>query len=230
MPREADELEYCNGNGEGGSEERSEPKAKSTWRAALATRKARSNVSKAGEPNNLKDLAQKHHVAVKAANALLLRKDMVRKETTSSVQTEQKASKVLGVVFMIFVICWAPFFLVNILQVLCVDCHFSPTLFTVFVWLGYVSSTLNPIIYTVFNKVFKLTFLKLLCCRYSHLHRGRRRSNHSVTLGLMSRCTAVSSSAATANGSGTSSSHSGVITCSPVCRNNSGGHVEESMC
>jgi len=34
----------------------------------------------------------------------------------------------------------------------------------VFLWLGYTSSTLNPIIYTVFNREFKNTFLRLLRC------------------------------------------------------------------
>ena len=33
-----------------------------------------------------------------------------------------------------------------------------------FLWLGYSSSILNPIIYTVFNRAFKRTFLRLLTC------------------------------------------------------------------
>ncbi|XP_076453478.1 5-hydroxytryptamine receptor 2A-like [Babylonia areolata] len=186
-----------------------------------------------GEPRRLKELVRKHHVALKAANILLMRKDVLRKDT-NAVQTEQRASKVLGVVFMIFVVCWAPFFLVNILTVLCADCYFSPTLFTVFVWLGYVSSTLNPIIYTVFNKVFKLTFLKLLCCRYGLLHRGRRRSqlaaSSSVPAGFGF---GFGSSRGGISSAGTSSSHSGLLTCSSFCRNGGGSsdvHLEESIC
>jgi len=35
----------------------------------------------------------------------------------------------------------------------------------VFLWLGYLSSTLNPIVYTVFNREFKRTFVRLLRCR-----------------------------------------------------------------
>jgi len=38
------------------------------------------------------------------------------------------------------------------------------TTFQVFLWLGYMSSTLNPIVYTVFNSEFKRTFLRLLRC------------------------------------------------------------------
>ncbi|KAK7477112.1 hypothetical protein BaRGS_00031598 [Batillaria attramentaria] len=211
--RDITEFEHCNGNEENleGS-----PRRGTCWRTA-----ARKSLQQAdscdGEPKRLKELVRKHHVAVKAANILLMRRDFVRKEN-SSVQTEQKASKVLGVVFMIFVVCWAPFFLVNILTVLCVECYFPPTLFTVFVWLGYVSSTLNPIIYTVFNKIFKLTFLKLLCCRYGLLHRGRRRSN-GAGFALTGR-----------GGSGGSNSHSGLITCNSFCGHGASNDMEESMC
>ena len=43
-----------------------------------------------------------------------------------------------------------------------------------FLWLGYSSSILNPIIYTVFNRAFKRTFLRLLTCR---LQRSSGRSD-----------------------------------------------------
>ena len=125
------------------------------------------------QPKRLTDLVRKHCLA---ANLLLLRKDAVGREVknpSSTVKTEQKASNVLGVVFIIFVMCWAPFFVVNIMTVLCQTCRISPTLVTVFVWLGYVSSTLNPIIYTIFNKIFKMTFIKLLFCRYGLLNHNR---------------------------------------------------------
>ncbi|ESO85908.1 hypothetical protein LOTGIDRAFT_82265, partial [Lottia gigantea] len=92
------------------------------------------------------------------------KKDSVKK--VNSVKTEQKATKVLGVVFLIFITCWAPFFIANIMTVLCKSCQLDTTMVTVFVWLGYVSSTLNPIIYTIFNRIFKMTFLKLLKCQY----------------------------------------------------------------
>ncbi|RUS91085.1 hypothetical protein EGW08_001110 [Elysia chlorotica] len=176
------------------------------------------------EPARLRELVRQHHVAVKAANILLMKRNgsggpppplgrgehggsnsldggsmrhrsfptrslpptpssstynSVRRD--NSVRTEQKASKVLGVVFMIFVICWAPFFTVNILTALCTTCSFERTLVTAFVWLGYVSSTLNPIIYTIFNNIFRSTFIKLLCCRYRLLHRSRTASTAVTT-------------------------------------------------
>ena len=34
--------------------------------------------------------------------------------------------------------------------------------FKVFLWLGYLSSTINPLIYTIFNNIFRRTFNRLL--------------------------------------------------------------------
>ena len=88
-----------------------------------------------------------------------------------TVNTERKAVKVLGAMFALFVACWTPFFCVNLAsaQIVCREaCHrFDALLFKCFLWLGYLSSVCNPIIYTVFNKAFKRTFLRLLttgCC------------------------------------------------------------------
>ena len=153
--------------------------------------------STARTPARLRDLIRKHHI-VRGGAKFFSRNDnkqhpvpgsgkyvvcqgqghghSVRRD--NSVRTEQKASKVLGVVFMIFVVCWAPFFTVNILTAICGRC-LSPdddVIFTAFVWLGYVSSTLNPIIYTIFNNIFRTTFIKLLCCQYRLMHRVRSRS------------------------------------------------------
>lgn len=139
-------------------------------------------------PKRLKGVVSKHQNALKAAGMLLLRKGDTMQQTSpqhynsdqEDVNTEQRASKVLGVVFAIFVICWAPFFIVNIMTVLCKeDCQFEPLLVTAFVWLGYVSSTLNPIIYTMFNKTFKMTFLKLLKCQYRTIQKSLRVRWHS---------------------------------------------------
>lgn len=87
----------------------------------------------------------------------------------NSVATEQKASKVLGIVFFTFVLCWSPFFILNILFAACPDCEVPKDVVVVCLWLGYVSSTINPIIYTVFNQTFRAAFIRLLlfrCRRY----------------------------------------------------------------
>lgn len=102
---------------------------------------------------------------------------MVRTVGTNQVVNEQKATKVLGIVFFCFVICWTPFFILNILFAFMDQSYFHPYLATTFLWLGYVSSTINPIIYTVFNKTFKRAFWKLLTCK---CHFSRHVSLHST--------------------------------------------------
>lgn len=84
------------------------------------------------------------------------------------IRLEQKATKVLGVVFFTFVILWAPFFVLNLVPTVCGDCeqHISHWVFDVVTWLGYASSTVNPIFYTIFNKVFRQAFKKVLLCQY----------------------------------------------------------------
>ncbi|CAH2005410.1 unnamed protein product [Acanthoscelides obtectus] len=81
---------------------------------------------------------------------------------------EQKATKVLGVVFFTFVVLWAPFFILNLLPTFCDECdkgldNWAVQLVT---WLGYASSMVNPVFYTIFNKVFRQAFKKVLTCKY----------------------------------------------------------------
>lgn len=97
----------------------------------------------------------------------------------NAVATEQKASKVLGIVFFAFVICWTPFFILNIYFAACPTCQVSDHLANVCLWLGYVSSTINPIIYTIFNRTFKAAFIKILKCNYNFDHRHVR--SHSMS-------------------------------------------------
>nr|CAD7258609.1 unnamed protein product [Timema shepardi] len=84
------------------------------------------------------------------------------------IRLEQKATYVLGVVFFTFVILWAPFFVLNLLPTLCAECerNIHHGVFDFVTWLGYASSMVNPIFYTIFNKVFRQAFKKVLLCRY----------------------------------------------------------------
>jgi hypothetical protein len=93
---------------------------------------------------------------------------------SSAVRNEQKAVKVLGVVFVIFVIAWFPFCIMNLLQGVCKRCYINPNILNGFVWLGYVSSTINPLVYTIFNRNFRLKFIALLKCHCLHSSARRR--------------------------------------------------------
>lgn len=92
------------------------------------------------------------------------------RRTMQSISNEQKASKVLGVVFFLFVIMWCPFFITNVTAVVCDHSICDPALMTglmnVFVWVGYLSSAVNPLVYTLFNKTYRAAFARYMCCRY----------------------------------------------------------------
>lgn len=75
----------------------------------------------------------------------------------------------------VFLFCWAPFFTISIISAICIRqeaysgfCQIHPTLLACFVWLGYINSFLNPIIYTIFNVEFRRAFNRLLLCSASH--------------------------------------------------------------
>ncbi|XP_053573048.1 alpha-2Db adrenergic receptor-like [Bombina bombina] len=78
-------------------------------------------------------------------------------------QREKRLTFVLAVVIGGFVICWFPFFFTYSLESVCRGrCGISHALFNFFFWIGYLNSSLNPVIYTVFNRDFRKAFKKLL--------------------------------------------------------------------
>ena len=105
----------------------------------------------------------------------LTSKQVLSKRTANN---EKKASKVLGIIFAVFVILWSPFFIVNIVYVICVPCQESitPPIVASLVWLGYLSSLANPIIYTMFNTSFRRAFINIITCKLKR--RNARQSTH----------------------------------------------------
>uniref|UniRef100_A0A8B9R2I8 5-hydroxytryptamine receptor 2A n=1 Tax=Anas platyrhynchos TaxID=8839 RepID=A0A8B9R2I8_ANAPL len=86
-----------------------------------------------------------------------------------SLNRDQKASKVLGIVFFLFVVMWCPFFITNVMAVICKEsCNEEVVggLLNVFVWIGYLSSAVNPLVYTLFNKTYRSAFSRYIQCRY----------------------------------------------------------------
>ncbi|XP_060887786.1 alpha-2 adrenergic receptor [Labrus mixtus] len=77
---------------------------------------------------------------------------------------EKRFTFVLAVVMGVFVVCWFPFFFSYSLHAVCRDyCKIPDTLFKFFFWIGYCNSSLNPAIYTIFNRDFRRAFQKILC-------------------------------------------------------------------
>ncbi|XP_012987999.1 5-hydroxytryptamine (serotonin) receptor 2C, G protein-coupled-like 1 [Esox lucius] len=93
-----------------------------------------------------------------------------RRGMMQAIKNERRASKVLGIVFFLFLIMWCPFFITNVTYVLCQGSCNEPLLaelLNVFVWVGYVSSGVNPLVYTLFNKTYRRAFSSYIRCQYN---------------------------------------------------------------
>ncbi|KAK6468481.1 alpha-2C adrenergic receptor-like [Huso huso] len=77
---------------------------------------------------------------------------------------EKRFTFVLAVVIGVFVGCWFPFFFLYSLTAICpATCQTPDAVFKFFFWIGYCNSSLNPVIYTIFNQDFRRAFKKILC-------------------------------------------------------------------
>ena len=82
-----------------------------------------------------------------------------------SLTKERRAARTMAIIMSAFVVCWLPFFVIYVAFPFCKRCEqaVDPNVVLFIVWLGYVNSTLNPIIYNVFNIDFRRAFHILLC-------------------------------------------------------------------
>lgn len=78
---------------------------------------------------------------------------------------ERKATKTLGVIMGAFTACWLPFFILALIKPFCKDECIPHWLSSLFLWLGYANSFLNPIIYARFNRDFRTPFKEILLFR-----------------------------------------------------------------
>ncbi|XP_041826734.1 5-hydroxytryptamine receptor 4 isoform X3 [Melanotaenia boesemani] len=81
----------------------------------------------------------------------------------SRMRIETKAAKTLAIIMGCFCLCWAPFFITNVVDPFI---HYSVPwqLWTAWLWLGYINSGLNPFLYAFLNRAFRRAFLMILCC------------------------------------------------------------------
>lgn len=90
-----------------------------------------------------------------------------RAKWTGSVLMEIKLARTLSIVIGAFILCWGPFFIINIVSYYCrLKCKYEVAI-RVIKWLQYASACVNPVIYTIRNREFRFTFHQLIFrCSY----------------------------------------------------------------
>ncbi|XP_053946747.1 5-hydroxytryptamine receptor 1 [Anastrepha ludens] len=98
---------------------------------------------------------------------------------------EKKASTTLGIIMSAFTICWLPFFILALIRpfVESETVHVPHSLSSLFLWLGYANSLLNPIIYATLNRDFRKPFQEILYFRCSSLNTMMRENYYQDQYG-----------------------------------------------
>ncbi|XP_061541665.1 5-hydroxytryptamine receptor 4 isoform X5 [Phycodurus eques] len=109
--------------------------------------------------------------------------DSADQQRNHRMRTETKAAKTLCVIMGCFCLCWAPFFVTNVVDPF-IGYTVPDKLWAACLWLGYINSMLNPILYAFLNKSFRRAFLIILCC-------GRNRYRRPSVLDPRAPCAAT---------------------------------------
>ncbi|XP_035247016.1 5-hydroxytryptamine receptor 4 isoform X2 [Anguilla anguilla] len=117
---------------------------------------------------------------------------------SSRMKIETKAAKTLAVIMGCFCLCWAPFFVTNVVDPF-IRYRVPWQVWTAWLWLGYINSGLNPFLYAFLNRAFRRAFLMILCCgddRYTHhgsFSRPYSASVNGTSIALRNTCFEVPS-------------------------------------
>jgi len=142
------------------------------------------------------DLSTKFHISPTSSGAKAVtttnKKQPMKPKRFASISNECKATKTLGIIMGAFTACWLPFFILALVKPLCSDSgggapdesscipHWLNSLFQ---WLGYANSFLNPIIYARFNRDFRTPFKEILLLRCRGINLRLRTESYAEQYG-----------------------------------------------
>ena len=98
-----------------------------------------------------------------------VRSSSMRAGLTTRRQSERKVTRMVVIIVVVFVMCWLPFFITNIVNLVHIipENSVSAVFYFFSVILTYVNSCANPFLYGFLSDNFKQSFRKVLC-----LHKG----------------------------------------------------------
>ncbi|MEE6513898.1 hypothetical protein FKM82_021748 [Ascaphus truei] len=85
---------------------------------------------------------------------------------------ERKAAKTLSIVMGVFLMCWSPFFFCTATDAF-MNYAIPPIVIDAFVWIGYMNSTFNPMVYAFFYTWFRRALRMILFGKVFHLDSSR---------------------------------------------------------
>ena len=100
-------------------------------------------------------------IAIKQANTIHEINKQVRLDKNNLTKMDFKATKTLGIIIGVFLCCWTPFFICNIIDPI-IGHSIPALLYEILMWVAYLNSMFNPIIYTFFYTRFRKRFQILL--------------------------------------------------------------------
>uniref|UniRef100_A0A8C4X3Y5 G-protein coupled receptors family 1 profile domain-containing protein n=1 Tax=Erpetoichthys calabaricus TaxID=27687 RepID=A0A8C4X3Y5_ERPCA len=99
-------------------------------------------------------------VARRHARAISVQQNISLDHSNIPKKSERKAAKTLGIVVAVFILCWLPFYTCTLLNQF-INFSVPSVVSCAFLWLAYINSSINPVIYALFYPWFQKS-LKLM--------------------------------------------------------------------
>lgn len=87
----------------------------------------------------------------------------MRAGLTKRRRSERKVTRMVVVMVLVFLVCWLPFFVTNMVNLIHIIPQTNKTIYFIMVILTYFNSCANPFLYCFLSDNFKQSFQKVLC-------------------------------------------------------------------